>query len=535
VSDAAERAEEYPDTRALIRRAGAEGTVLLKNADGLLPLPAGARVAVIGPNAATAQVMGGGSAQMNAHRRVSPLDGLREALGAEHVTYAVGCDNDKFLPISPGPMHIAYQAQEGAAVLAEEDRPLGEVMWFALPAGVPTDFRARLTSTLVIPEAGEYEFSLMSAGLSRLSIDGDEIIDNWDTYQPGGGYFGFGSNEVRARHTLSAGEHAVVIEFMPKLVEVGIAAFSAVRFGFRRPLPATSIEDAARLAAAADYAIVCVGTNGDWETEGVDRWGLDLPGQQDDLIRAVAQANPKTVVLLQTGGPVLMPWLDQVGALLQAWFPGQEAGHAVADVLLGRADPGGRLPQTFPARLEDDPVHPEQPDRQYPGDAGEVEYSEGLYVGYRHVDRADLKPLFPFGFGLSYTSFELGEAQLSAASLDPGGELTVTIPVRNSGDRAGQTVVQLYVHDAEARLERPGKELKGFAKVSLQPNETQNVAITLNMRALAYFDDARAAWVADAGDFDLLIGTSSVDLPRTARIRLLSEWMEPVSPTDARS
>jgi beta-glucosidase len=253
-----------------------------------------------------------------------------------------------------------------------------------------------------------------------------------------------------------------------------------------------------------------------------------LPGRQDDLIRAVAQANPKTVVLLQTGGPVLMPWLDQVGALLQAWFPGQEAGYAVADVLLGRADPGGRLPQTFPARAADDPVHPETPDRRYPGEAGEVEYSEGLYIGYRHVDKAGLQPLFPFGFGLSYTSFELGEPRLSADHLEPGGELTVTVPVRNTGDRAGQTVVQLYVRDPEARLERPDKELKGFAKVWLQPNETQNVTITLDMRALAYFDDTRAAWVADAGDFDLLIGTSSVDLPHTARVRLVREWTEPV-------
>jgi beta-glucosidase len=527
VSDSAEREEEYAETRALIRRAGAEGTVLLKNAGGLLPLPAGARVAVVGPNAATAQVMGGGSAQMNAHRRVSPLDGLREALGTENVTYAMGCDNDKFLPLVPAPIQIEYRGAKGDAVLAREERATSEVMWFALPDGVPSDFRARLTMTLQVPEPGEYELSLMSAGLSRLFVDGDEVIDNWTNYQPGGSYFGFGSDEIRARRSLSGGDHAAVIEFTPKAVATDIVALNGVRLGFRKPLPATSVQDAARLAAAADYAVVCVGTNGDWETEGVDRWGLDLPGRQDDLIREVAQANPRTVVLLQTGGPVLMPWVDQVGALLQAWFPGQEAGYAVADVLLGRADPGGRLPQTFPARVGDDPVHPETPDRRYPGEAGEVEYSEGLYIGYRHVDKAGLQPLFPFGFGLSYTSFELGEPRLSADHLEPGGELTVTVPVRNTGDRAGQTVVQLYVRDPEARLERPDKELKGFANVWLQPNETQNVTITLDMRALAYFDDTRAAWVADAGDFDLLIGTSSVDLPHTARIRLAREWTEP--------
>jgi beta-glucosidase len=251
-----------------------------------------------------------------------------------------------------------------------------------------------------------------------------------------------------------------------------------------------------------------------------------LPGLQDELVREVARANPNTIVLLQTGGPVLMPWLNEVPAVLQAWFGGQEAGHAIADVLLGRAEPGGRLPQTFPTRLEDDPVHPEHPDRQYPGEAGHVEYREGLYIGYRHVDRAGLTPLFPFGFGLSYTTFELGEPQLRSDTLAPGDEIAVTIPVRNTGERAGQTVIQLYVRDVEARLDRPSKELKAFAKVTLQPGELQDVTLTLDMRALAYYDDTRQAWVADAGDFDLLIGTSSVDLPRTARVSLTREWTQ---------
>jgi beta-glucosidase len=324
-------------------------------------------VAVIGPNAATGQVMGGGSAQMNAHRRVSPLDGLREALGEANVTYAVGCDNDKFLPVAATPLHIEYRAADGDAVLAHEDRPLGEIMWFGVPEGVPANFRARLTTTLNITTAGEYDLSLASAGLSRLVLDGEEVIENWKNFRPGGTYFGFGSDELRARRFLSQGTHAVIMEFTPQQVETGIAAISALRFGLRMPLPDSSVQDAAHIAADADYAVVCIGTNGDWETEGVDRWGIELPGRQDELVRAVAQANPNTIVLLQTGGPVLLPWLDDVRAVLQAWFPGQEAGHAVADVLLGRADPGGRWPQTFPARSEDDPVHPENPDLHYPG------------------------------------------------------------------------------------------------------------------------------------------------------------------------
>jgi beta-glucosidase len=397
-------------------------------------------------------------------------------------------------------------------------------MWFDVPEGVPAQFRARLTSTLRIAEAGYYELSLASAGRSRLMVDGAELIDNWENYRPGGTYGGLGSDEVRIRHVLSSGEHAVVIEFASQ--QEALIPLNAVRLGLRKELPGSSVQDAAHLAAEVDYVVVCIGTNGDWEAEGVDRWGLELPGRQDELVREVVRANPNTIVLLQTGGPVLMPWLNEVPAVVQAWFPGQEAGHAIADVLLGRAEPGGRLPQTFPARLQDDPVHPEHPDRQYPGEDGHVEYREGLYIGYRHVDRAGLTPLFPFGFGLSYTTFELGEPGLRADTVAPGDKIAVTIGVRNTGERAGQTVIQLYVRDVEARLDRPSKELKAFRKVTLPPNEVQDVTLTLDIRALAYYDDTREAWVADAGDFDLLIGTSSADLPRTARVRLTREWTQ---------
>jgi beta-glucosidase len=526
VRDEAEKQIEYPDVRALIRRAGAEGMVLLKNA-GLLPLPADARVAVIGPNAAAARVMGGGSAQINAHRQVSPLDGLRTALGSERVAHAAGCDNDRYLPVPQVATSIEFRVAPGAEVVAREERPHAEAQWVQLPAGLSADaFHARLSLVVSAPQDGEYELSLVSTGLSRLYIGDELVVDNWQGWQPGGVPAGLGSQEARCKRQLQAGPIELVVEYGPRTFAAGVAPLQAIRIGFGQRLPSSAVADAAAIAAGADYAIVCVGTTAEWETEGEDRWGLDLPGRQDELVHAVARANPRTVVVLQTGGPVHMPWLDAVPAVVQAWFPGQEAGHAIADVLLGKAEPGGRLPQTFPRSLDDDPTRPLVRDVQYPGAGGKVEYREGLFIGYRHVDRAGTRPLFPFGFGLGYASFELSDLVAGPARLRPGETLSITVTVKNTSARAGSTVVQAYVSDLVASLPRPEKELKAFAKVYLDAGQSQAVQLTLDMRSLAYFDDAQQAWVAEAGEFELLVGQSSADLPLRARFALAAPWSE---------
>ena len=532
VRDEVEREAEYPDVRALIRRAGAEGMVLLKNA-GLLPLPAGASVAVIGPNAAVARVMGGGSAQINAHRQVSPLDGLRAALGADRVAHAVGCDNDRYLPVAQTAMTIEFRTAPGAAVLAVEERPHGEAQWVQLPAGLSADaFHARLSLVVTAPEDGEYELSLVSTGLSRLYLGDELVVDNWQGWRPGGVPAGLGSQEARCKRHLRAGPLELVAEYGPRAFAQGVAPLQAIRIGFGRLLPPSAVTEAAAVAAGADYAVVCIGTTAEWETEGEDRWGIDLPGRQDELVQAVARANPRTVVVLQTGGPVAMPWLDAVPAVVQAWFPGQEAGHAIADVLLGEAEPGGRLPQTFPRSLEDDPTRPLAPDVQYPGVGGKVEYREGLFTGYRHVDRAGTRPLFPFGFGLSYASFELSDLVATPASLRPGEPLSITVVVKNTSARAGSTVVQVYVRDLVASVERPDKELEAFAKVYLDAGQAQAVRVALDMRSLAYFDDAQRAWVAEAGEFEVLVGQSSADVPLRARFTLAAPWREAATGPD---
>ena len=215
-----------------------------------------------------------------------------------------------------------------------------------------------------------------------------------------------------------------------------------------------------------------------------------------------------------------MPWLDEVAAVVQAWYPGQEVGNSIADVLLGRVDPGGRLPQTFPARMEDDPAW-----LNYPGEAGHVRYGEGIFVGYRQARRRGITPLFPFGFGLSYTHVTTGPLRLDAAVLEPGGSVVASLEVTNAGNRPGSTVLQLYVTDVEASVTRPEIELKGFAKATLAPGETRTLSFRLDMRSFAFFDVTRRAWVAEAGRFRLHAGLSERDIVQSAELDLTGTWV----------
>jgi beta-glucosidase len=522
---AGEQAIDRPEHRALIRRAGAEGTVLLKN-DGVLPLDPKRlkKLALIGPNAMTAQIMGGGSAQVNAHYRVSPYEGIQAQLGGSVVLgYEAGCANHKLLPLLQQPVTAEYFNNRGLSGEGVSGTGLtqAEVMWLDEPApGVSAgSFSARLSTRFTPDEDGEHHFGLVSAGLSRLLVDGRLVVDNWSAWKQGDTFFGAGSEEATGKLDLRAGHaYEVTIEYASPAED--IMGIRAVRAGVTRPLGDEHLERAARLAADCDVALVFVGHNGEWDTEGVDRPHMDLVGRQNELVERVARANPNTVVVLQTGAPVTLPWLDAVAGVLQAWYPGQEAGNAIADVLFGGVAPSGRLPQTFPVRLEDNAAH-----GNYPGANGRVRYGEGVFTGYRHHDTKNIAPLFPFGFGLTYTTFAYGDLRLSAEALQPGDTLTVTLDVTNTGPRAGQEVVQLYVRDEQASLPRPEKELKGFLKVDLAPGETKRVTLTLGMRALAYFDDASAAWVAEAGRFEVLVGSSSRDIRARAAFTLQRDWV----------
>jgi beta-glucosidase len=278
------------------------------------------------------------------------------------------------------------------------------------------------------------------------------------------------------------------------------------------------IREAAELAAKSDVALVFAGDSAGIETEGRDRQSLELPAGQDELIQAVAKANRNTVVVLNVGAPVLMSrWLGQVPSVVNAWFPGQEAGHAIADVLFGDVNPSGKLPVTFPARAEDSAAY-----GHYPGSGGVVTYAEGIYVGYRHFDKKKIEPLFPFGHGLSYTTFEYSGLQVTPDVVPSGKPVaaTVSVKVRNSGARAGAEVVQVYVHALKSSVDRPVQELKAFRKVALVPGETRTVSFPLDKGSLAYYDTARSDWVAEPGTFEVLVGSSSRDIRLHGRFDL---------------
>ncbi|QYZ68717.1 beta-glucosidase [Neotabrizicola shimadae] len=513
-----ETADDRPETRALIRRAGAEGAVLLKN-DGLLPLARTGTLAVIGPNARVAQIMGGGSSQLNPHYRVTPWQGLAAALGEDALTFAPGCTNHRWEPLLTGPFTVSFHRGrnlQGPVVHTETMTNL-ESFWIPPVAGGAVDaadWSARITGHFTPEASGLHRVGVIAAGHARVKIDGKIIANAWEGWTKGRTYFEEGNDEVVGEVTLTAGQPCQVeVEFCVKPAEN--LAFSALRVGIGRPMGETEIAEAARVAAGADRAVLFVGRSGEWDTEGSDLTDIRLPGRQDDLVAAVLKANPNTVVVLQTGGPVEMPWIGQARAVLQAWYPGQECGNAIADVLFGDAEPGGRLAQTFPVRWQDNPTHSQDP-LVYPGLDGHVRYDEGLFIGYRHYDRQNILPLFPFGHGLGYTTFAMSD--LTASAPDASGAVTARLTVTNTGARAGSTVVQLYLRPAKAPVDRPDRELKAFAKLHLAAGEAREVTLTLPPRAFAYYDVAQGDWAIAPGAYTLAAGFSSADLALTASV-----------------
>lgn len=492
--------------RSLVRRAAAAGTVLLKN-DGLLPLAAGVSVALIGPNAARTAQLGGGSAALTPHRRVSVLDAFRERWKGE-VTYALGVDARRGAPSVPaswlGPAGVEAElfegdGFEGTALLIEEHQRVRS-LWLedTYPEGTDV-LSARLSFTITPDATGRYLLVAKGVGNTSLRLDGELVADNVGESFTAGIGLRAGSSEVDLEEGRTYG---VVVEHRPEsaamkvvFADVGIRKLVADR--------EEHLLEAEQIAAAAEVAVVVVGSSDEWESEGGDRASIELPVGQDELVRRVVAANPRTAVVLNCGAPVLLPWLADVPAGVLAWYPGQEAGDAIVDVLTGDAEPGGRMPTTWPQAERDTPSY-----LHYPGEAGVVRYGEELHVGHRWYDARGITPLLSFGHGGSYTTFDWEDAVVTGPARSPVVEQAVT----NTGSRRGSEVVQLYVAPPPGLVLRPSKQLAGFAKVHLAAGERAVARIVLDERAFARWDVATHAWVVDPGRYELLLGASSTDV-----------------------
>ena len=441
------------------------GTTLLKNDGGVLLLSSsGGSIAVVGPAADASPIYaGGGSAYVIPSGTVSPLAGIKAAAGSgTNVAYSQGLPVDTALPAIP------------SSDLS--------------PAYAPTPFGGSYTGTLTAPETGTYVLAITNPcgcyTSTYLSLDGKQIIDNPST-PPVHTYSVAVSLTKGQTYTLTiSGDSSQLLWGTPSALAPGINA-------------------AVLAAKSASVAVVVV--SDDTESEATDRLSLNLPSAQDELISAVAAANPHTVVVIDAGAPVAMPWLPAVTGVLDAWYPGQTNGTSLASVLFGQTDPGGHLPVTFPASLSQVPA---STTAQFPGNGTTVQYSEGIDVGYRWYGAKDITPMFPFGFGLSYTQFAFSHLSVSPAFNDGTKEVRVSATVTNVGRRAGSDVAQLYLADPAGSGEPP-RQLAGFQRVSLAPGAKAKVSFTVTPQEMSWWDDTANGWTQTAGTYGVYVGDSS--------------------------
>lgn len=514
---------DTPGHRACAQAVAEEAIVLLKNDGAILPLDRTKlrRIAVVGPNAAAARLGGGGSASVTPFYSVSPLEGIQAFVGKDvAIDYAEGIGLVGKMAVATG---LQYRGADGVVqpgarmqifndpknpVTAALDKIVPQIDfswgWAAPgPGALRTNYLARFTAEIVAPADGEFTLGLYGQeGDVRLWLDNKLIIDEWDDSPAANFEAGYAIRYPMIAVRLTQGRPVPLqIEYRKR------AARGAVRFEWEQAGAGAPWKHTLELARRADVTIVCAGLSNLFEGGSRDRTTIDLPETQIEFIKAIVAANPRTVLVLNNGGPVSMPWLNQVPAVLEAWYPGQAGGAALARILFGDVNPSGKLPDSFPHRLEDLPAT-----ANYPGDGKHVHYREGLKVGYRFYDTADKKPLFPFGYGLSYTTFKFEDLKLSAKTLAPGGTLQASVRITNTGTRSGRETVQLYVRDVASSIERPAKELRHFAKVELAAGETRTVTLTVGWDDLAFFHPDRRQWLVETGEFQILVGPDSQQL-----------------------
>ena len=489
--------------RAVALEAARSGMVLLKNAGHLLPLDKAKikTIAVIGPNVYPAVIGGGGSSQTKPFNAVSALEGISNYLGSDvRVLYGMPDPPSEeafakqWFVTAPGGQaglrgeYFKNQDLSGKPVVARVDPTIqfrSENGNFA-PDRVE-QFSARWSGYFIPPASGSYTFHTRSDDGVRLYIDGRRVIDDWNPHAE--------TLDAYAGRFEAGKPYAIRIEYFDAGGGGGLGV------GVMRSEDSIT-GNLLALAKSADAVILGVGFDPTTEGEGADR-SFALPGAQDVLIQKIAAVNPNTIVVVNAGGNVdMQAWVDRIPALLYAWYPGQEGGTALAQILFGTFSPSGKLPVSFERRLEDGATFDSY--RLKPG-AHSVAYTEGVFLGYRHFDRSSVKPQFPFGFGLSYTTFQYSKLAISRTA----NGVTVSFAIRNTGTRRGAEVAQVYVGDAHSHVTRPVKELKGFAKVDLAPGEEKRVSVNLDRRSFAYYDTAGKSWKVEPGVFAISVGSSS--------------------------
>lgn len=490
-----------------------DGIVLLKNNNSILPLDLNKikSIAVIGPNSKVAITGGGGSSMVVPFESVSPLEALRNKIGNKvKINFAQGSmiDGDAN-PIDPKFLFVDIDQKENGLKgeyftnMNLNGKPerivIDKTINFMWNDKGPFDdfqvdnFSVRWSGYIKPDKSDKYTFDVSSDDGIRLYLDDKLVIDDWND------------------HALLTNSYTVNLEankfYKIKLEYYENGGGAIVKFGWRKPNDEL-IVDAINAAKNSDVAIVFAGTNYTYESEGYDRKDLSLPNEQDELINQIADANKNTIVVLTTGSPVLMDkWIDKVDGLIEAWFAGEQAGNAIAEILIGETNPSGKLPMTFPKRWEDCSAF-----NTYKKEDGTTRYEDGIYIGYRHFEKTKIEPLFPFGYGLSYTTFEYSGINLSSKEIDNNDKLTISLKLKNTGRSKGSEVVQLYINDLQSSVDRPVKELKAFKKVSLNPGEEKVVELTIDQNALSFFDTHKKMWIAEPGKFEVLIGSSSKDI-----------------------
>ncbi|KAL6929750.1 hypothetical protein ACO0SA_001154 [Hanseniaspora valbyensis] len=533
-----------PETSAFLRHLAAESIVLLKNENNVLPLKTTDDIVVIGPNAKASNASGGGSASMASYYIVTPYEGISNAVGRKDVPYVKGCDNHKALSnlfeqctntLKPDVKGVSFKAYIGEQLGADGEEPfIQEVVEKSFTRKFDFDndkldkdkkFHALFEGEFIPEESGEYDFGCLVWGTALLYVGDKLAVNQRDNQEKGSAFFSSGTTERIGKINLEGGKpYSIKVVYASAAFSTvsSMIGYGGIQVGVNKAIDVTSeIERSAKIASQHDKVILVVGLTSEIESEGYDRADMALPNATNELIRAVLKANPNTVVVNQSGCPVEMPWIQDASAVVQAYYGGNELGNAIADVVFGKVNPSGKLTVTWPIRNEDNPAF-----FNFESHMGRVIYGEDIWVGYKYYEKKQQKVLFPFGYGLSYTTFDVSGLKINVSEEDDS--ISVSATVKNTGSVDGKEVVQVYVgRTSKSVVPRVVKELKGFTKVALKAGESKEVNVHISLKdSTSYFNEYRDQWHLEAGDYAVYVGTSSdeTNLTETFTVETEKYW-----------